>query len=132
MKIDEAVATKMPQIIAAVNERITGPPKKKRASSAMSSVSEVMIVRASVWLVARSMMSLHRHLLVVAQNLADAVEDDDGVVERVADDRQDRRDARQVEVDLGRREEADGQDGVVHQRRHRRRCANCHSKRNQM
>ena len=28
MKIDEAVATKTPQIIAAVNERITSPPKK--------------------------------------------------------------------------------------------------------
>ncbi len=28
MKIDDAVATKMPQIIAAVNERTTGPPKK--------------------------------------------------------------------------------------------------------
>ena len=28
MKIDEAVATKTPQIIAAVKERITSPPKK--------------------------------------------------------------------------------------------------------
>ena len=57
MKIDEAVATKMPQIIAAVNEWMTGPPKKNSATSASSRVSDVMIVRASVWLVARSMTS---------------------------------------------------------------------------
>ena len=57
MKIDDAVATKMPQIMAAVNERTTGPPKKNSASSASSSVSEVMIVRASDWLVARSITS---------------------------------------------------------------------------
>ena len=60
-----------------------------------------------------------RHLLVFAQDLADAVEDDDRVVQRIADDGQDRRDARQVEVDLGHREEADRQDGVVDERRHR-------------
>ena len=118
MKIDDAVATKTPQIIAAVKERMTSPPKKYSAKSASSSVSDVMIVRASVWLVARSISSLERHLLVAAQDLADAVEDDDGVVQRIADDGQDRRDARQVEVDLRRREEADRQDRVVDQRRH--------------
>ena len=35
MKIDEAVATMMPQIMAAVNERTTGPPKKGTGKKGM-------------------------------------------------------------------------------------------------
>ena len=53
-------------------------------------------------------------LLVAPQHLADAVVDDDGVVERIAEDGQQRRDAGQVEVDLRERHEADRQHDVVH------------------
>ena len=56
----------------------------------------------------------HRHPLVAAQHLADAVVDDDGVVERIAEDGEQRRDARQIEVDLHQRHVADGQHQIVH------------------
>ena len=55
-------------------------------------------------------------LAQLAEVLADAVVHHDGVVQRVADHRQDRRQHRQVELHPGQREEAEGQDHVVLQR----------------
>ena len=40
-----------PKIIAAVKERITSPPNMNSASNASSVVSDVMVVRDSVWLI---------------------------------------------------------------------------------
>ena len=57
-----------------------------------------------------------RHLLELAQVLAHPVEDDDGVVDGIAGDHQDRRQGREIELDLGQRIEADGRDDVVQKR----------------
>ena len=56
----------------------------------------------------------HRHPLVAAQHLANAVVDDDGIVERIAEDGEQRRDAGEVEIDLRQRHEADGEHEIVH------------------
>ena len=56
----------------------------------------------------------HRQLLVAPQHLADTIVDDDRVVERIAQDGEERRDAGQVEIDLRDRHEAERQHEVVH------------------
>jgi hypothetical protein len=56
----------------------------------------------------------HRHFLVTPQHFADPVIDHDRVVERIAENRQQRRDAGEIEIDLRDRHEADGQHDVVH------------------
>ena len=55
----------------------------------------------------------HRHFLVTPQHFPDPVIDHDGVVQGVAEDRQQRRDTGEVEIDLGDRHEADRQHDVV-------------------
>ena len=55
----------------------------------------------------------HRQLLVLAQELADAVIDDDRVVQGIAENGQQSGDAGEVEVDLRHRHEADRQNDVV-------------------
>jgi hypothetical protein len=60
-----------------------------------------------------------RHLAVFLQVLADAVVDDDGVVERVADQREDRGDDVEVELHAREREHAERQRHVVRQREQR-------------
>ena len=60
-----------------------------------------------------------RHLAVLLQVLADAVVDHDGVVERVADQREDRGDDVEVELHPGQREHAERQRHVVRQREQR-------------
>ena len=59
---------------------------------------------------------LDRHLLVFAQIFAHAVVDDDGVVDRIADDGQDGRDTGQVELEPGDDVEADHHGHVVDRR----------------
>ena len=54
-----------------------------------------------------------RHLLVFAQILANAVGDDDGLVETEADESQHGRDRRDVELEPDDREQPDGHDDVV-------------------
>ena len=49
MKMDDRVPKTTPRIMANENERIESPPRMKMASSTMSVVTEVLIVRASVW-----------------------------------------------------------------------------------
>ena len=55
-----------------------------------------------------------RQAAVLLEVLADAVEHDDRVVQRVADDREDGRDHREIELGLRDREHAEHQDRVVH------------------
>ncbi len=64
-----------------------------------------MIVRDSVSLIDASITCSRRALAHRQEALADPVEHDDGVVQRVADDGQDRRQRRQVERHLRGREE---------------------------
>lgn len=52
------------------------------------------------------------------QGLPDAVEDDDGVVEGVAERRRERGDDRQVDLPVQNGEDAHGEQGVVDERRH--------------
>ena len=75
-----------------------------------------MIVRDSVSLIDASITCSRRALAHRHEALADPVEHDDGVVQRVADDGQDRRQRRQVERHLGHREEAEDDDRVVQRR----------------
>ena len=58
---------------------------------------------------------LGRHSAVFLQVLAYSVVDHDRIVERIADDGQNRGDRGQIELHLGQREQADGQDHVVDQ-----------------
>ena len=73
-----------------------------------------MMVRDRVWLMAWSSVMSEAWRRFFSKRLADAVEHDDGVVQRVADDREDGRDHRQVERRLREREHAEHQDRVVH------------------
>ncbi len=57
-----------------------------------------MMVRDSVWLIALVQRLVGRQAPVHLEVLADAVEHDDGVVQRVADDGQHGRDHRQIEL----------------------------------
>ena len=57
---------------------------------------------------------VRRQAPVLLEVLADAVEHDDRVVQRVADDREDGRDHGEIELGLRDREHAEHQDGVVH------------------
>ena len=56
----------------------------------------------------------HRHLLVAPQHLADTIVDDDRVVERIAENREQRRDAGEIEIDLRHRHEPEREHDVVH------------------
>ena len=49
MKSDESVPKITPKIIANENERIESPPRMKIQSNTISVVTEVLMVRASVW-----------------------------------------------------------------------------------
>jgi hypothetical protein len=64
----------------------------------------------------RLLISSTAALAHLAEVLANAVEDDDGVVQRVADDGEHGGEHGQVELDLEDREDADGEEHVVDQR----------------
>ena len=72
-----------------------------------------MMVRDSVWLIDWSSTTSDGEAAVGLEALADTVEHHDGVVQRVADDREDRRDHRQIERRLRHGEEAEHEDRVV-------------------
>ena len=85
--------------MAAVNERMTSPPKMNSASSASIVVTRGQR-RSRQRLVDGVVQQLRqRHLLVSSQILADAVVDDDRIVQRIADDGQDGGDRGLVELD---------------------------------
>ena len=76
-----------------------------------------MMVRDSVWLMAWSSADVGRQAAVLLEALADAVEHDDGVVQRVADDREDGRDHRRDRTCVCVSENnAEHEDRVVHHR----------------
>ena len=82
----------------------------------MSSVEPpVRIVRDSVWLMLSFIISMQRLAAGLPHVLADAVEDDHRVVDRVADQGQEGRDRRQVELEAEQGEEAEGHQHVVEQ-----------------
>src|SRR5262245_32730955 len=56
----------------------------------------------------------HRHLAVPTQHLADTVIDDDSIVERIAQNREQGGNAGQVKIDLSDRHEADREHDIVH------------------
>ena len=51
MKIDDSVPNTTPRIIANENERIESPPRKKIQSNTINVDTEVLTVRAKVWLI---------------------------------------------------------------------------------
>jgi hypothetical protein len=97
----------------------------------MTAVTPVMIVRDRISLIDRSITSRRGICLVLAQVLAKAVEHDDGVVHRIADDGQDGRDHVQAELQPHQDDQAKDQDDVVEQAGHGAE-PNCGSNRNQM
>ena len=106
----------MPHTMASAKPKIASPPTSTNGIMARNVVTWVKH-RARQRLVDRQVEQLgERHLLVFAQVLADPVEDHDLVVERIADDGEDRGDARQVELELERRIEPDGAGHVMDQR----------------
>ena len=54
------------------------------------------------------------------QILADAVKDNDRIVDRISDDRQECRDKRRVDLTLGKREYREHDNDIVDERKHRR------------
>jgi hypothetical protein len=79
----------------------------------MKVVPAVMIVRLSVWLTLAVHHRLERVAPLAAQVLAHAVEDDDGVVDRVAGDGQDGRDDVERQFVAEEREEGQRDQDVV-------------------
>ena len=102
-----------PNIMTAVKLWMALPPNSSSASNASVTVTWVMIERDSVELMDSFEQFRHRHFLVTPQHFPDPVIDHDGVVQRIAENRQQRRDAGQVEIDLRDRHEADGQHDVM-------------------
>ena len=83
------------------------------ASSVESVVPWVRMLRGSVSLIERFRICSKRLVLVLVQVLPDPVEDDDRVVERVADHRQQRRHDHQADLELHDADEGDGGQDVV-------------------
>ena len=81
-------------------------------------VTPVRMVRDSVSLIDGVEQLVELHALVLAQVLADAVGHHHGIVDGVAEDGQQRRHDRQVELELEQREDAGHQQHVVQQRYH--------------
>ena len=99
--------------MVAVKLWIAWPPKKQQREQRQRH-RDVGDDRARQRRIDRDVQQVrHRHPLVAPQHLADAVVDDDGVVERIAENGQQRRDAGQVEVDLRQRHESDRQHEIV-------------------
>ena len=103
----------MPTSIANANPRSTSPPKRNSARTARNVVPAVMIVRPRVWLTAVLTTSLQRGPGRRAKVLAHAIERHDGVVHRVAGDREDRRHDVQREVVARQGEERHRHEDVV-------------------
>jgi hypothetical protein len=106
MKSEENVPVMTP--MSSVNAMSLTSPEVVTIRSVMavsSVVPPVMMVRESVRLSERLMMSRRRAGRVELQLLADAVEHHDGVVDRVTRDQQDRRDHRGVELPIEEHEQ---------------------------
>ena len=79
-------------------------------------MSEVIRVRERVWLSDRFHDLLGAPPAHPPEVLPDPIEDHDGVVERVADDREHGREHGEVELEPEHGEEAEGDEHVVHER----------------
>ena len=105
---------------ARVKGRMASPPKMKSAISVRMSVSEVVMLRPSVWMMLWLTMSVERLAHVAGPVLAHAVEDDDRVVHGEADDREHGRHEQGVDLEADERaqdrEDADDDDDVVDER----------------
>ena len=75
----------------------------------------VMIVRDSVSFTDRLMRVARFSLRSLREVLADAIRDDDGVVHREADDREQAGHRREIELHVRERQRADGEQHVVDQ-----------------
>ena len=93
----------------------TSPPRKKSARTTSIVAPAVRIVRDSVWLIDRLMNVSRGSFFGVFWFSRIAVVDDDGVVHRVADERQQRRDHDEVELAAEEREQARRDQRVVDQ-----------------
>ena len=106
----------MPTSIAKAKPRSTSPPNRYSASTARNVVPAVMIVRPSVWLTLRFTTFSSGSRRSSRAVLAHAVEDDDGVVHRVAGDRQDRGDDVQRQLVAEEGQEREDDEDVVERR----------------
>ena len=90
MKIDEKVPVNTPKNMTSAKGRITSPPKIASASSVARVVPWVRMLRGSVSLIERFRIDIEVVPPVLVEVLPHPVEDDDRVVEGVADHREDR------------------------------------------
>ena len=122
MKIDEYAPEMTPTMSANAKSLSVGPPK---ISSATIGSSVMNVVASDRRIVSHSETFDDRRERLAAHQrdvLAHAVEDDDRVVDRVAEYRQDRRDGRDRDLLVRDRVDADGDDDVVqHREDHRHR-----------
>ena len=95
------------------NGRITSPAKISSDSVAASTVACVRTERGSVSLIERLSTSCSDSLRCLLQVLADAIEDDDRVVERVTDHGEERRDDGERNLEVHHREERERREDVV-------------------
>ena len=84
--------------------KITGPPRTSSDKSTRNTVSEVRIVRLRVWLTLTFTICRRVRSDLLAHVFADAVEDDDRVVDRETDDGEQRRHGVQGELHVQKRE----------------------------
>ena len=96
-----------PMFIANAKSRMTPMPKMVMARVTKNTVAQVRMVRDRVSLIDGVDDAVEAAVPQARRVLADAVEDDDGVVHREAYDGQDRRHRGQRELLVGDRERAD-------------------------
>ena len=87
MKIDEYVPTMIPTTSANANPFSTGPPKIHSDNAVSNVRPDVRIVRLSVWLMLVLTSSLNAMRLLQLQVFPNAIEDNDRIIHRVADER---------------------------------------------
>ena len=101
------------------NPWISSPPRKKSARSTSSVVSEVISVRDRVWFSERLTIDSEVPRRIRRKFSRIRSKDNDGVVERIADDRENRGKHGQIEIEPENREDAEGDHHVVEQGRDR-------------
>ncbi len=104
MKTELYVPTMIPSAMIVTKSRIVSPPSRIRATSTRIAVSEVLSERASVWfrlaLTAAERGGLNPATLRAPDVLADAVEDNDGVMDTEADDGEHRGDEQRIDLEV--------------------------------
>ena len=114
------VPVNTPNAMIHENGRMTSPAKMSSDSVAASTVACVSTERGSVSLIERLSTSRKRFLALLLQVLTNAIEDDDRVVERVTDDREERGDDGQRHLEVHHGEERHRREDVVRRRDDRR------------